>query len=206
MPRELLCVGQRQLEFREFQESALREGEVRIRSEFGAAKHGTEMSAYKGYGAQRGNWDSDLALFKKVEGNVNIYPSGPGNMIVGSIIETGPGVSTLAAGDRVLCYGSFKQTHVRATQGNPYRRCWKVPSGVPWQSAVCLDPADFAAGGVRDGNVRIVAMPWPIFSMGAIGLVAVQLAKMVAPIRSLRSIHCPFGWRPRARTGRGYRA
>jgi len=177
MPRELLCVGPRQLEFREYKEAALREGEVRIRSDFGAAKHGTEMASFKGYGAQRGSWDSDLTLFKRVEGNVNIYPTGPGNMIVGTIVETGPGVKTLATGDRVLCYGSFKQSHVKAAEGETWRRCWKIPSTVAWQSAVCLDPADFAAGAVRDGNVRI-GDAVAIFSMGAIGLMAVQLAKL----------------------------
>ena len=189
MPRELLCVGPRQLEFREYKEATLKEGEVRIRSDFGAAKHGTEMQAYKGYGAQRGNWDSELTLFKRAEGNVNIYPSGPGNMIVGTIIETGAGVKTLAVGDRALCYGSFKQTHVKTPEGDPYRRCWKVPSAVAWQSAVCLDPADFAAAAVRDGNVRI-GDAVAIFSMGAIGLAAVQLAKMAgaSPVIALDPI------------------
>lgn len=46
-----------------------------------------------------------------------------------------------------------------------------------WQSAVCLDPAEFALGAVRDGNVRagdVVA----ISGMGAIGLMCVQIARL----------------------------
>jgi threonine dehydrogenase-like Zn-dependent dehydrogenase len=48
---------------------------------------------------------------------------------------------------------------------------------MPAASAVCLDPADFALGAIRDGNVRagdVVA----VFGTGAIGVMAVQLARM----------------------------
>ena len=46
-----------------------------------------------------------------------------------------------------------------------------------WQEAVCLDPATVALGGIRDGHVRLgdrVA----VFGLGAIGLMAVQLARV----------------------------
>ena len=52
-----------------------------------------------------------------------------------------------------------------------------MPEGMPWQSAVCLDPADFALAALRDAGLRLgdgVA----IFGLGAIALVAVQLARL----------------------------
>ena len=53
----------------------------------------------------------------------------------------------------------------------------KLPDDMPWQAAVCLDPADFALGAVRDGHVRI-GDAVAVFGMGAIGLMAVQLARL----------------------------
>jgi len=52
-----------------------------------------------------------------------------------------------------------------------------MPPGMPWQAAVCLDPATVALGGIRDGNVR-VGDRVAVFGLGAIGLMAVQLAKV----------------------------
>jgi threonine dehydrogenase-like Zn-dependent dehydrogenase len=42
---------------------------------------------------------------------------------------------------------------------------------------VCLDPADFALAAVRDGNIR-VGDAVAVFGLGAIGLMAVQVAKL----------------------------
>ena len=45
-----------------------------------------------------------------------------------------------------------------------------------WKSALCLDPAQFALGGIRDCQVRLgdrVA----VFGLGAIGAIAAQMAK-----------------------------
>ena len=47
---------------------------------------------------------------------------------------------------------------------------------MPWKNALCLDPAQFALGGIRDGHVRLgdrVA----VFGLGAIGAIAAQMAK-----------------------------
>jgi NADPH:quinone reductase-like Zn-dependent oxidoreductase len=70
------------------------------------------------------------------------YPVPLGNMCVGEVIETGPEVTRLKKGDRVFAYGPFRQEHIWSENV----RC--LPDGVPWQAAVCLDPADFALGAV----------------------------------------------------------
>jgi threonine dehydrogenase-like Zn-dependent dehydrogenase len=92
-------------------------------------------------------------------------------MTVGVVTEVGPEAKELAVGDRVLTYGGFRETHVRDESA-----CWKIPAELSWKSAVCLDPADFALGAVRDGNVR-VGDAVAVFGLGAIGLMAVQIAK-----------------------------
>jgi len=179
MPKELVCTAPRTLEFRSYEEPALTEGQVRIKSQFGAAKHGTEMSLYKGVAHDRGAWDGALGVFHpstdkeaKPFGAVSL-----GNMLVGSVIEIGPGVKHTAVGDRVLVYGGLRETIVKKEDGGHWGGYWKLPKNVAWQSAVLLDPADFAYAAVRDGHVRL-GDAVAIFGLGAIGLVAIQFAKL----------------------------
>jgi threonine dehydrogenase-like Zn-dependent dehydrogenase len=174
MPRELVCVAKERLAWREYPEPALGPDEVRIQSDFSAAKHGTEMAFFKGYAHPRGAFDPALKVFS---GRAPADPYGPGgtpvgNMTVGRVVEAGPKVESPAVGDRVLLYGHFRQSHVRRAD-----RCWKLPPEISWQTAVCLDPSDFALGAVRDGHVR-VGDAVAVLGMGAIGLMAVQMARV----------------------------
>ena len=172
MPRELWALSVEEMEIREYEVPELSEGQVRVRSEYAAAKHGTEMSAVKGYGAGRGRFDQSLNLFVPREEPAPHRAVRVGNMFVGSVTSVGPGVQDLAEGDRVLAHGPFREIHVvRDSQ------CWKMPESLSWKTGVCMDPADFAMGAVRDGNVRI-GDAVAVFGMGAIGLMVVQVAKL----------------------------
>jgi len=174
MPRQLMMVAAGELGIGEYQLPELGEGRVRVRSEFASAKHGTEMAGFKGYARGRGRYDKELGVFVKSEEPERPFTPHPvgGNMFVGPVTEVGPGVTGFAVGDRVLSYGGFREVQTVAAS-----RCWKVPGQLSWKSAVCLDPADFAMAAVRDGNVR-VGDAVAVFGMGAIGLVAVQIAKL----------------------------
>lgn len=182
MPKELRRYGDQMIWY-EYQEPRLAAGQVRIASQFSAAKHGTELAFRdESHGGTRGRYDNEYQLFIKDEpGKTPAAPApkvpgppggGVGNMTVGTVAEVGPEVQALTEGDRVLFYGGFRQTHTRAETA-----CWKIPANMPWQSAVCLDPADFAMGAIRDGRVR-VGDAIAIFGIGAIGLMAVQIAKV----------------------------
>ena len=170
MPKELIGTGVGKIEWRDYDEPKLAVGQVRVRSEFGAAKHGTEMAGYKGYASHRGRFDRDLNVFTMQPGPAGRFMVG--NMTVGTVIEVAAEVKSPAVGDRVLVYGGFRQTHVV-----PLSDCWKIGKDVNWKSAVCLDPADFAFAAVRDGHVRVGDVV-AVFGMGAIGLMAVQIAKV----------------------------
>ncbi len=170
MPRELIAPAREQVAFRDYPSPPLQAGQVRVSSLFGAAKHGTEMAMYKGYAAARGGYDSEYRIFTPEREMVR-YPVPLGNMCVGEVVELGPEVSRLKAGDQVFSYGPLRQEHI-----------WPetvrlLPHGVPWQAAVCLAPADLALGAVRDGPVRL-GDAVAVFGMGAIGLIALQLAKL----------------------------
>lgn len=194
MPKQLFCPSPEKFEWRDYEDPELEQGQVLIRSQFTAAKHGTELAFHKGYAAARGRFDGQYKVFMPVESTAP-GGGGGGNMTVGPVAAVGPGVKDLAVGDRVLTPGGFRQTHIR-----PEERCWKLPEDFPWTSAVCLDPADFAMGAVRDGHVR-VGDAVAIFGMGAIGLMAVQIARVggaspiiaVEPLNSRRALAGQLG-------------
>jgi threonine dehydrogenase-like Zn-dependent dehydrogenase len=172
MAREIVALSPDELILREISDPVPDEGEVLVRSEFGAAKHGTEMASVKGYG-HRGRFDPELRLFVKEEGPLR--PPGEsqvGNMIVGCVESLGAGVDTLVVGDTVAVHSSFTDALARSAS-----RCWKLEEGISWKDAVCLDPADFAMGAIRDGQIRI-GDAVTVFGLGAIGLMVVQFAKL----------------------------
>ena len=171
MPRELIAPAKEQVAFHEYERVALQPSQVRVRSLFGAAKHGTEMALYKGYADKRGGYDAEYQIFNPESHGVN-YPVRLGNICVGNVIEIAPDVTRVKPGDLVFNYGPFREEHVWAEKAVRI-----LPDGVPWQAAVCLDPAEFALGALRDGHVRI-GDAVAIFGMGAIGLVVMQLAKL----------------------------
>ncbi|MDE0078967.1 MAG: zinc-binding alcohol dehydrogenase [Caldilineaceae bacterium] len=171
MPTELIAPAREEVAFRSYESPPLSPDQIRVRSSFGAAKHGSEMAMFQGYAGHRGNYDGELHIFTQ-ESQMVKYPNGLGNMCVGEVTEIGKEVQDISLGDTVFAHGSFRQEHVwRADHAR------KLPEGVPWQAAVCVDPADFALGAIRDGHIRL-GDAVAVFGMGAIGLFVVQLAKL----------------------------
>ncbi len=199
VPKKLVCVAKDQLAWQTYEDGPLRGDQVRVRTEFAAAKHGTELAMVRGYAQARGAWDRELLLFRRPEEEEEArpaYPVGVGNMAVGPVVEVGPDVRELAVGDRVCVYGGFAETHTVAAS-----RCWKMTDAGPSPaSAVCLDPAEFALGAIRDGHVRVGDVV-AVFGLGAIGLMAVQFARLagaypiigVDPIASRREVAADLG-------------
>jgi threonine dehydrogenase-like Zn-dependent dehydrogenase len=144
---------------------------MRVRNTHGAEKHGTMISFYRGHGNSRGTWDDD----RKMHTGAGIqwaFPIGLGNMQVGIVEEVGGQVEGYAKGDRVVHFGNFRPI----ADVSP-AVAWKIDADTSWKAATCLDPATFAFCALRDGNVRI-GDTVVVFSLGAIGLMAVHLAKL----------------------------
>lgn len=193
MARECLMVGPGQLELRDYAVPQPQAHQVRVRMEFGAAKHGTEMAFFKGYFSEHGDWDAAYQVFRK-PARRSPYPFGAGNICVGVVEAVGGEVTRLKPGDHVFSYSNFREVAV-----------WPdtvriLPEGVSWKAAVCLDPADFAMGALRDGHVRI-GDAVAVFGLGAIGQFAVQLARLagahpvigVDPIKLRREVAARCG-------------
>src|SRR4051794_19560756 len=108
MPRELVAMAVRTPVLREYADELLRAGEIRVRTEFGAPKHGTELHIYRGDQLPDGHyWDGEQRLVLPREGEGSDFPQPLGNIAVGVVKEVGPGVEGVAVGDRVAGYGSL---------------------------------------------------------------------------------------------------
>ena len=81
MPRELIAPGREQVAFRDYAREPLASDQIRVRSLFGAAKHGTEMSMYLGYGSPRGAYDKELGIFTSRRRRQAELPDAPGEYV-----------------------------------------------------------------------------------------------------------------------------
>ena len=148
-------------------------GEVRVLSELTAAKHGTEKGEITGESIYCNvPMDPEGRVFDRSRTKpydpTNWRPVG--NTTVGTVMAVGREVEGLKEGDRVYGYGGFRTVH----QGRHFK---PLPPGFTGEAACCMDPANFALAAVRDGQVR-VGERVIVFGMGAIGLFAVQLARL----------------------------
>lgn len=179
MPRELVAIAVRTVAYRDYQDSPLLPDQIRVRTQYGAPKHGTELHMYRGDSAfADSSWDPNLHAFVASSGPGRGFPFPIGNNELGTVVEVGSEVKGVGIGDLVAGYGPLKETQTWAwgTTG-VYPGTRVVPAGMAWQNALCLDPTTVALGGVRDGGVRLgdrVA----VIGLGAIGLMAVQLCKL----------------------------
>ena len=174
MLRELVALEPGKPVLREYEDRAPGSDEVRVKVLYGAPKHGTEMQEFMGIDPFLSNrFDNEYQLFLEDAAAKN-KPFGMklGNMWVGVIADMGKNVSGFKEGDRVAGYGHLRNTHtVKAAD------VLKMNARMTWKEAVCYDPAHFALGGIRDGNIRLgdcVA----VFGLGAIGMIAAQMAKL----------------------------
>src|SRR5215211_5072027 len=170
MPRKLVAVAPRKAALVDYEEPTAGRNQVKVRVEYASPKHGTEVSLFRGDDPFVADlFDEDWRLFLQREPGSQEAENGEdpalGNQWVGVIVEKGDDVARFRVGDRVCGYGSIREIQVLDAVDNPY--LLKVPDIMPWKNALCFDPAQFAFGGIRDGD----------FGLGAIGTIAVQMAK-----------------------------
>ena len=189
MPRELIALEPRKPVLREYEEPELRLRQIRIRSEFASPKHGTEMVGYRDEPSARRAYDPEWGCMvpNPADESPSNFPLG--NMAVGVITEVGPEVTRFGVGDRVFGHLPVRETHtVNEGAVDP------LPDDLDAEAGVCLDPAVMALA-IRDASIRLGDQV-AVFGLGAIGLMAVQLARIggadrvigVDPIEGRRSV------------------
>ncbi len=196
MPRELIATAPRTPELREYDEPALGATQVRIRSELASPKHGTELVAYRNDPVANRPYDPAWGAVMPAPPDAaqNRFPMRLGNMTVGTITETGMGATRYTVGDRVFGHLPIRETHTVEE-----RRVDPLPDGLTPEAAVCLDPVVMALP-IRDAGIRL-GDTVAVFGLGAIGLVALQLAQLsgaakviaVDPLEKRRALALAFG-------------
>ena len=185
MPNSLACTAHDVIGWLEYQlPDQLPPDRIRVRNLYGAEKHGTMAAFVHGHGNKRGQWDAARRMF--IPGGVAWdYPIPLGNMQVGVVEEVGGQIKSCAPGDQILHYGPFAPSAVIGES-----RSWRIPESTHWKAATCLDPAIYALCALRDSDVRL-GDAVAVSSLGAIGLMAVQLAKLAgcAPIIAIDPVH-----------------
>lgn len=175
MPRQLFTRRGESYFLQEFDLPELAPHDVRVDVTFAAPKHGTEGHILGGSAFDRKRWDPELRLFLPRDPS-EPAPEPPaqrglGNMVVGTVAEVGGGVSLWKPGDRVFGYGPIREAH------QAHESKWRALGRLTDSDAVCVDPAHVAFVAVRDGNIRL-GDTVAVFGLGAIGLMAVQLARV----------------------------
>ncbi|CAA9518636.1 MAG: hypothetical protein AVDCRST_MAG73-49 [uncultured Thermomicrobiales bacterium] len=195
MPRELVAVAPRTPVLREYDDPPLGPIQIRVATSFASPKHGTELVGYRDDPVARRPYDPAWgAAMSLPEGQGATFPRRLGNMAAGVVAEVGSDVSRFRPGDRVFGHFPIRETQtVDQTGADP------LPEGLSPEVAVCLDPAVMAFP-LRDARIGLgdrVA----VFGLGAIGLMAVQLARLAGaetvialdPIPARRALALAYG-------------
>jgi len=200
--KQLIATAPQQLAFLDYEDRPLQPNEVYIKVQYASPKHGSEQMDFRGKSPfMEEQYDSEWQMFRPRKENeprgIEFGKWNVGNMIVGEIIEKGTEVIDFNKGDIICTYGGIRETLIVNAVNN--HRLHKLSHATPWQSALCYDPAQFALGGVRDGNVLpgdFVA----VFGLGAIGQLTVQMCKKIGanvvaidPIDNRRIIALAYG-------------
>lgn len=176
--KKLVATAPRVAELVDYEDPSIKSNEVKVKVEFAAPKHGTELADFRGTTPFiDGKFDDEWHMFvergKEEPRGIQFGDLPLGNMFVGTIIEAGADVTEYAVGDRVCSIGQIKETQIVNAVDNYKLRKMKPTDSAA--NAVCYDPAQFALGAIRDANVRpgdFVA----VVGLGAIGMIALQLA------------------------------
>ncbi len=188
MPREIAGNDPWSLQVAEYALSPLKPNEIRVQTEYAAPKHGTELHGFVNKSDETPTYYDDATrcfLPQTPQMRANERPNlfRPGNMWVGRIIEAGAEADGYAVGDRVAGYGTLRevQTVPVNVPNQPglgvINDVLKMPEGMSWKAALCYDPCQFALSGIRDSHLRLGDICF-VSGLGAIGLMAVQMAKL----------------------------
>ncbi len=172
MPREFVLSGPRQIEFRDYTDPPPSAGEVRVRSIVSGIKHGTEMALYLGttpFLTQR--FDLECRLFLPQE-QPEFYPTRLGSWLTGEVVEVGEGVTRFQVGD--LVHGGLPH---RPTNIARVEQLHHLGPNMSPETALFADPAIFALNAVHDSRIKL-GDEVAVFGLGAIGLLAVQMARL----------------------------
>ncbi len=179
MPQAYTLVAPRTLELREYEDPPLGPRDVRLKSILSGISHGTELNLYRGTApfAEK-HFDREHRLFMPNE-EIGFRPMRLGYEMVSRVVEVGAEVNEVKVGDLVHTATNHQpSTIVNMDQDAKAEIPMLVlPPNVTPQQAVFSALVGVALAGVHDAQIK-VGDHVAVFGLGAIGLIAVQLARL----------------------------
>ncbi len=199
MPTELLLNAPYTLTLKPYDEHPLQSGEVRAEAILSALSHGTELSLYRGTAPfHERTFDPALRLFR-LEEAAQSYPVQLGYEWVGRVTKTAPDAIGFTVGDTLHLPLPHRETHTFRPDEMTARGVEPLGDLKP-ERAILLESAGIALQALHDARVKVGDVVI-IFGLGALGLLAVQLARLagageviaVDPLESRRQLATEMG-------------
>jgi 2-desacetyl-2-hydroxyethyl bacteriochlorophyllide A dehydrogenase len=168
-------VGPRTVDVIETEPLAPGPGFVRARTLYSGISAGTELTAYLGSNPYlHRRWDPDRRLFVPGEPTLTYPIVGWGYEEVGEIVELGPGVSSVAVGDRVWGMWGHRSDGLLTAE---LAEAQTIPATADVRLGVFARVGAVALNAVIEADIH-VGETVAIFGQGVIGLLATQLARL----------------------------
>lgn len=174
---KVLVISQpKTISYQDLEDRQLQAGEVRLKTLYSGISAGTELTAYRGTNVYiQKEWDPVRRLFLPSISPSMPYPLvGWGYEEVGEVIELGPNVKLLKAGDVIGGTWGHKSWHI-AQEDWAHDRL--VPAGLEPLMGIFTHMGPIALNGVLDANIHL-GETVAVFGLGVVGQIVARLAKL----------------------------
>lgn len=185
----------------EYPERELAPGEVRIATLYSGISSGTELSHYRGTnpGVLK-KYDPVSKLFRREEATA-WYPRSSGYEEVGEVVEIGPGVEGIEAGD--IIFGTWQHHSTHIMDGETAGKRKLLPGLEPVQGIFSQIGA-IALNGILDAQINVGEVV-AVYGQGTLGLIGYSTGETLRRQRGRRgSIQQAVRVSLVGRSGRGH--
>lgn len=200
MPERYMLVAPRTFALRSYDDPPLGPRDVRLKSVLSGISHGTELNLYRGTSpfAEK-HFDGEHRLFVPNEES-GFRESGLGYELVSRVVETGSAVDEVKVGDLVHTATRHQPITVINLDAQSSIPLHVLPANVSPEQAVFGALIGVALIAIQDAQIK-VGDHVAVFGLGAIGLIAIQLARLngalhitaIDPIAMRRSLALDLG-------------
>jgi 2-desacetyl-2-hydroxyethyl bacteriochlorophyllide A dehydrogenase len=177
MPKELVFVGPRKIDFRDYSDRPVQDEEIKLNMLFSGISHGTEMNIYRGT-APLFHKTRKNGLFQEGEPEWK-YPMSYGYEEVGVVTEVGKNVDGFTEGDVVACACGHRETGIlhadRTAMELPFLRL--IPKGMNPEHGIFQALGSVALDALLTSEIRLGESA-VILGQGTVGLLLLQLCKI----------------------------
>ena len=176
MGKVLALVEPKKLEFREYEEKALKAKEVRVKTLYSGISAGTELTSYRGFNPHLNkSWNSDLRIFEEKEEKASSYPiTNWGYEEVGEVVEIGSKVDRVEIGDTI--YGTWGH-RTTAVLAEDFAADHRLPEDADPIYGIFSHIGSIALNAILDADIH-VGETAAVFGQGVPGQIVSQLAKL----------------------------